>query len=824
MIKKRTLFGMLLLMSCAAPAATVLWDGTRSDITNLTSNINSPNNWTESDTVWNTTDQTIDSPGTQADIKLAMGQVTQLRHTGQINEGFDAVYCGGGDDTSITNDAVSPFSQLIAFDAGAFSATGLPLRAMTVTLKKRVASDTQSFCWFVENGGQCCVSAVVDNDVGTDYATYTLGDTAASEWFAFDGNANIGSATGASVGTLSLTNLNYAGILVTETYTTAQNWHGAIVQQFALSEEVVVPRTMPYMGGWCPRVQLPAKNNGTERIDFTNFDVSAFVDQLVQLDTAKYHFLNLSHGAIATFYTSSHPELASVVNTNMFPTERDLLMEVVDELERRGDNRPVIVYQAAHGIKESSCPPGAWDNWTNHIASLGYTDHHHAVADLIIKYYSLKYGDKIDGWWYDGVNNLSPENQQRYVDAARLGNPKAIIAIPVTSGAPLKSSPWCDYTSGHPFSVKANEPWQPANLLMIENIEAGPWLDQNGDPVDDPNKGALAHAFIPLQRTWNAGEAFPALQAIDWTTRAVEAGGMMTWSLNRQGSLIEDINFDTLFKINAAMTQAVVVASGENTPNETAVKAFDGDVNTKWLTFTNTAWIAYDYTSTNAAAMTQYSITSANDGDARDPKDWEFQGSNDGGMSWDTLDVRTNQDFTARFQTKTYPFSNSTAYKVYRLNITANNGNAYTQLAELELGMASSTTFFVDWADGYGLTGTHAVYDADPDGDVLDNLSEYALDGNPTNGSDRGHIPVLGTFGENGTYWFEYVYARRNDAAARGLNYTVEATSNLVSAAWSTNTIAETGAGSLDSDFESVTNRIPLDAEGFMRLMIEFVE
>ncbi len=78
-------------MSCAASAATVLWDGTRSDITNLLFNINAPNNWTESDTVWNTTDETIDSPGTQADIKLAMDQVTQLRHTGQINEGFDAV-------------------------------------------------------------------------------------------------------------------------------------------------------------------------------------------------------------------------------------------------------------------------------------------------------------------------------------------------------------------------------------------------------------------------------------------------------------------------------------------------------------------------------------------------------------------------------------------------------------------------------------------------------------------------------------------------------------------------------------------------------------
>jgi hypothetical protein len=805
-------------------AETVLCDGTSPDITNLTSNINSPNNWTESDTGWNTTDETIDSPGTQADIRLAMGQVTQLRHTGQINAGFDAVYCGGGDSSSITNDAVSPFSQLIAFDTAAFSATGLPLRAMTVMLKKRISTDIQSFRWFVESGSNCYVSAVVDSDAGSDYTAYTLGDAAASEWFTFDGNTNIGSATGASVGTLLLTNLNYAGILATETYTNAANWHGAIVQRFSVSDEVVVPRAMPYMGTWGPRVQLPAKNNGTERADFTNFDVVAFVDQLVQLDTASYIHLNLSHGAIATYFTSSHPDLAAVVNTNMFPTERDLLTEVLDELELRGDDRPVIVYQAAHGIKEGNCPPGAWGNWTNHIASLGYTDHHHAVADLIIAYYSLKHGDQIDGWWFDGANGISAANQQRYYDAARLGNPNSILAMPVASGAPLKSHPMDDYTSGHPFSVKANEPWYPENELMIENIEAGPWLDSDGNPVAHPYEGALAHAYIPLQRTWNSGEAFPALQAIDWTTRAVEAGGMMSWSLNRQGSLIEDVNFDTLLKINTAMTQAVVVASGENPPNAIAENAFDGDINTKWLTPTNTGWIAYDYASTNAYVVTQYSITSANDGDSRDPRNWEFQGSNDGGMSWDTLDTRTNQDFTARFQTRTYPFSNSTAYKVYRLNIIANNGAVQTQLAELELGIAAATTFYADWADGFGLSDSNAVSSANPDGDVLDNLGEYALGGNPTNGSDWGHVPTFGTHDDNGTNWFEYVYARRRDAAVRGLNYTREATTNLLTAAWSTNGVFEIDSGTIDSDFELVTNRIPLNAEGFLRLMIELAE
>jgi hypothetical protein len=61
MMKQRIIPGIDMLTSCAVQAETVLWDGTHSDIANRTSNINSTNNRTGSDTVWNTTDQPIDS-------------------------------------------------------------------------------------------------------------------------------------------------------------------------------------------------------------------------------------------------------------------------------------------------------------------------------------------------------------------------------------------------------------------------------------------------------------------------------------------------------------------------------------------------------------------------------------------------------------------------------------------------------------------------------------------------------------------------------------------------------------------------------------------
>jgi hypothetical protein len=67
MIKQKTILGVSMLLPFAEQAATVLWDGTGSDITSLSSNIDSTNNWAVADTVWSTTDRTINSPGTPGD-------------------------------------------------------------------------------------------------------------------------------------------------------------------------------------------------------------------------------------------------------------------------------------------------------------------------------------------------------------------------------------------------------------------------------------------------------------------------------------------------------------------------------------------------------------------------------------------------------------------------------------------------------------------------------------------------------------------------------------------------------------------------------------
>ncbi|MCC3371522.1 discoidin domain-containing protein [Cohnella sp. REN36] len=132
-------------------------------------------------------------------------------------------------------------------------------------------------------------------------------------------------------------------------------------------------------------------------------------------------------------------------------------------------------------------------------------------------------------------------------------------------------------------------------------------------------------------------------------------------------------------------TGGTVTASQGGSPSgEEKEKAFDGSSATKWLIFAASGWIQYQFGSNAAYAATSYSITSANDYAARDPKNWTLLGSNDG-ATWTTLDTQTNQTFASRFQTKSYSFGNTTAYKYYRLNVTANNGGAELQIAEIGL-------------------------------------------------------------------------------------------------------------------------------------------
>jgi hypothetical protein len=121
------------------------------------------------------------------------------------------------------------------------------------------------------------------------------------------------------------------------------------------------------------------------------------------------------------------------------------------------------------------------------------------------------------------------------------------------------------------------------------------------------------------------------------------------------------------------------------------LKAFDNDINTKWYVRGNpTPSIAYHFGGTKSYVITSYTITSGNDAPDRDPLSWRLEGSNSQNLTtWTTVDTRTNETFANRGQTNYYSFPNTNGYIIYRLVVTANNGNlnfgGEFQVAEIQL-------------------------------------------------------------------------------------------------------------------------------------------
>lgn len=143
---------------------------------------------------------------------------------------------------------------------------------------------------------------------------------------------------------------------------------------------------------------------------------------------------------------------------------------------------------------------------------------------------------------------------------------------------------------------------------------------------------------------------------------------------------------------NTAPSPFVISASSEF-GGFPAWKAFEGGAGsgTYWLgTTAGMDWLQLDTGAGSSVVLGRYDVrVNTIPEAARAPKNWTMQGSNNG-STWDTLDTQTNQTAWTSGQTRSFtPSVMTTAYRYFRLSITANNGDAtYTQVAELYLYVA----------------------------------------------------------------------------------------------------------------------------------------
>ena len=126
-------------------------------------------------------------------------------------------------------------------------------------------------------------------------------------------------------------------------------------------------------------------------------------------------------------------------------------------------------------------------------------------------------------------------------------------------------------------------------------------------------------------------------------------------------------------------------------------KLFDNNVSTKWSTAVTSASFPttaiWTIGNEDRLILNKYGLTSANDSPDRDCVSWKILGSNDG-SHWDTLDIQTNVEWAARYQTQYFEMNNYVAYNKYKWeceavsNLTGNMGG-FIQAAEWNLLFSS---------------------------------------------------------------------------------------------------------------------------------------
>ena len=141
---------------------------------------------------------------------------------------------------------------------------------------------------------------------------------------------------------------------------------------------------------------------------------------------------------------------------------------------------------------------------------------------------------------------------------------------------------------------------------------------------------------------------------------------------------------------------------------------------------------------------------------------------------------------------------------------------------KLQLTMTAGPSAFDAWAADSGLDNGDAGTFADPDGDGLDNLHEYAFGGDPSNSADSGYPRSYALGAGGGSNWVDYVFPQLTDTNS-GISYRFEITDDLVYGVWANAGDVLAGTGTFGAGYDAITNRISTDSkdEQFMRLLID---
>ncbi|HOS92244.1 MAG TPA: hypothetical protein PLD23_00605 [Armatimonadota bacterium] len=267
-----------------------------------------------------------------------------------------------------------------------------------------------------------------------------------------------------------------------------------------------------------------------------NFDVHRYVKRIRETG-ADWVIFTLGQ---TTGYLCAPNEYLDSRAPGMTP-RRDLVMELAKHLDDAG--KRLILYIPSEQNSEAAIQ-AALDS-----ASPGYADRYFEF----LKTYAVKYGDLVDGWWFDSCGPHEDEYWLRWLTALRAGNPDTAVAFSGAEfccGGPV--NPVCKLEDYHAGEIHLLEDGAirrdflppggdiivtPERKLRLRGQEARTYMP-DGQFID----GVQWHGLLPLDLTFN-----PAVpnQFCHYTDRELLAFALAVKSVGGAITINVPIEFET---------------------------------------------------------------------------------------------------------------------------------------------------------------------------------------------------------------------------------------------------------------------------------------
>jgi len=154
--------------------------------------------------------------------------------------------------------------------------------------------------------------------------------------------------------------------------------------------------------------------------------VKLIADQLADVG-AHYLFFTLQQGSRHLCAPNATYEAITGLKPGEGCSTRDLIAELSGALKKRGI--ALFLYYTGDGPHKDPVAGPAMGYWEQRQP---LTDQFLKNWSSVAREYSLRYGEKISGWWVDGCYSFfhyDDEKLQYYKDAMRAGNPNALLAF-----------------------------------------------------------------------------------------------------------------------------------------------------------------------------------------------------------------------------------------------------------------------------------------------------------------------------------------------------------------------------------------------------------